>query len=191
MQSNALLIDDHWISRLKKYQVKLGVSLDGNKQLHDKYRIDNKGRGTYPKTIKAIQAIKSSGLEVYILSVANPDTNPDELINHFVYELGFKKFDVLSPHLHHHDEVPSLAKLYCQLYDRYQDKLIEEDVEIRILDGFISQLIGATSSTQGYGFISTMTLWTDGNLEAIADLLFLTSVSINNSVIKNKSCLPG
>ena len=184
MQSNALLIDDEWMDLLLSYHIDLGISLDGDKQLHDQYRIDMKGRGTYEKTVKAIERIRKSGLNPYILSVANPTSDPIRLINHFVDTLGLKRFDILVPHKHHGHNRESIADFYCKLYDKYQEELIDQDVEIRILDDIMSQVLGRKGSVYGQGYITTTTLLTDGSLEAIDDLRMIDGLTPSKVNIK-------
>ena len=171
MQSNGLLIDDGWIKVLKKYNVVLGISMDGEQQVHDKYRIDHKGRGTYLKTVAAIERLRAAGLSVYILSVADPQSGAARFVDHLVDQLGIKKFDALIPHLHHENKVESIADYYCDLFDRYIDELIEQDVGIRILDKYMRQMVlTRQQQNSGPGYISTVTLLTDGYLEATDDL---------------------
>ncbi len=171
MQSNGLLIDEKWIEILKKYNVVLGISMDGAQQVHDKYRIDHKGRGTYLKTVAAIKKLRDAGLSVYILSVADPQTGATKFVDHLVNELGIKQFDSLIPCLHHENKLEPIADYYCDLFDHYIDKLIEQDIGIRTLDRYMKQMVlSAQQQNSGAGYISTVTLLTDGTLEATDDL---------------------
>jgi len=171
MQSNGLLIDKNWLKVLKKYNVTLGISLDGEQQIHDKYRIDHKGRGTYLKTVAAIERLRAADLSVYILSVADPQRGAALFVDHLVNQLGIKQFDVIIPHLHHENKVVSIADYFCDLFDQYMDTLIEQDVGIRILDKYMKQIVlSLRQQNPGPGYISTVTLLTDGSLEATDDL---------------------
>lgn len=171
MQSNGLLIDDEWITVLEKYNVTLGVSLDGEQQVHDKYRIDHKGRGTYLKTVAAIERLRNAGLSVYTLSVVDPQRGAALFVDHLVNQLGIKQFDVIIPHLHHEDKIVPIADYFCDLFDRYMDSLIEQNVVIRIIDKYMKQMVlSCQNQNLGPGFISTVTLLTDGSLEATDDL---------------------
>ena len=44
MQTNGTLIDDDWIDLFAKHQVMVGVSIDGPKEAHDRFRPDRRGR---------------------------------------------------------------------------------------------------------------------------------------------------
>lgn len=171
MQSNGLLIDKRWIDILKKYDVVLGISMDGEQQVHDKYRIDHKGRGTYLKTVAAIKRIREAGLSVYILSVADPKTGATKFVKHLVDQLGINQFDSLIPCLHHENKVESIANYYCDLFDHYVNELVDQNVGIRILDKYMKRMVlSAQQQNSGPGFISSVALLTDGSLEATDDL---------------------
>jgi len=73
-QTNGTLIDDSWCSLFKKWSVCVGVSIDGPKQLHDKYRVDRFGRGTFDRVMKGIDALRAHGLRFSVLTVITRET---------------------------------------------------------------------------------------------------------------------
>ncbi len=46
LQTNGTLLTDEWCAFLKKNNFMVGISLDGPKEIHDRYRRDRKGNGT-------------------------------------------------------------------------------------------------------------------------------------------------
>ena len=58
-QTNGLLIDDAWASWFKKHQVLVGISLDGPKSIHDRYRKDHLGQGTFDKVMSTIDILNA------------------------------------------------------------------------------------------------------------------------------------
>ena len=46
-QTNGLLLDDAWCAFFKKHNFLVGLSVDGPRELHDAYRRDRKGQGTF------------------------------------------------------------------------------------------------------------------------------------------------
>ena len=183
MQSNALLINDDWIKVIKQYGIRLGVSLDGSKLVHDQYRIDARGRGTFKRTTDQIEYLKHNAIDVYLLSVASPEVSAREQMALFVDHLNIKDFDILIPHQHHDNahshEQTSISDYYVELFDLYLDRYLDLGVNIRLLDGIMCQLVGGKSSIQGYGFISTVTLLTDGHLEATDDLRMIKNLPVS------------
>ena len=73
MQTNGLLITDEWIEFLADRNVGIGISYDGPKHAHDRYRVHHDGRGSHDEVIGAIEKIKRHrrGKEVFssVLSV--------------------------------------------------------------------------------------------------------------------------
>ena len=46
-QTNGLLLDDAWCAFFKKHNFLVGLSVDGPRELHDAYRRDRRGQGTF------------------------------------------------------------------------------------------------------------------------------------------------
>ena len=69
IQTNGLLIDQEWAYFLAKNQFLVGISLDGPKLIHDLYRKDNQGKGTYKRVIQALEFLKQYQVDYNILSV--------------------------------------------------------------------------------------------------------------------------
>lgn len=71
IQTNGLLLDDKWCIFLRKNNFLVGVSLDGPPALHDLYRKDKNGRGTFHLVMKAVQRLKAHGVEFNVLCTVN------------------------------------------------------------------------------------------------------------------------
>lgn len=52
----------------------VGVSLDGLKEIHDRYRLDAAGKGTYQRVISAIRLLEKHQVEYNILTVVTAAT---------------------------------------------------------------------------------------------------------------------
>jgi uncharacterized protein len=50
LQTNAILIDDDWCALFREYNWLLGISIDGPEDVHDLYRYNKEGRGTWEST---------------------------------------------------------------------------------------------------------------------------------------------
>jgi uncharacterized protein len=62
MQTNGVLINSKWIEFFKKHNYSVSISIDGPKHMHDTYRIDGRGRGSFDRVFKAIELVQASGL---------------------------------------------------------------------------------------------------------------------------------
>jgi uncharacterized protein len=71
IQTNGLLLDDKWCVFLRKNNFLVGISIDGPPELHDLYRKDKNGRGTFHLVMKAVQRLKAHGVDFNILCTVN------------------------------------------------------------------------------------------------------------------------
>lgn len=72
-QTNGLLLNEDWCALFREYDVLVGISLDGNRQLHDCHRLDVAGRGTYSRACAALELMKRRGVAFNVLSVLTAD----------------------------------------------------------------------------------------------------------------------
>lgn len=69
IQTNGLVIDEEWARFLAQNDFLVGISLDGTKDIHDLYRVDNQGKGTFQRVIKAIHLLNQYHTKYNILTV--------------------------------------------------------------------------------------------------------------------------
>jgi len=85
MQTNATLLDDEWCDIFLQYNWLLGVSLDGPEPMHDLYRYNKAGHGTWRKVMDSIALLQKRKVEfnaLVVLSQANVE-KPKELYRFF------------------------------------------------------------------------------------------------------------
>ena len=59
LQTNGYLIDEDWARILSEGKFLVGLSVDGTKTIHDKFRPDREGKGTFDRVMKAAETLKS------------------------------------------------------------------------------------------------------------------------------------
>jgi len=187
--TNATLIDPEWADILKSYGVYVTVSVDGPPEIHDKNRVDFKGRGTHADVIRGIECLRAGGIEPALITVCNPATDPEQIVSYVVEKLGIKRFDILPPDATHVDNPPQIADYFIKLFDVWYDKYAAQGVRISSLTAMIQGLVGNISAadTVGLGPIETVTLMSDGSLEPL-DVLRIAgdgSTKTDLSVIKD------
>lgn len=74
LQTNGYLIDEEWCEFFARHRFLIGISLDGTKEIHDRYRVDAAGRGTYNRVMDAIALMKKYHVEYNILTVVTAST---------------------------------------------------------------------------------------------------------------------
>jgi uncharacterized protein len=74
IQTNGILLNDRWCELFKQYNWLVGISIDGPEPLHDLYRINKNGTGTWRKVMAGVELLKKYGVEfnaLCVLSQAN------------------------------------------------------------------------------------------------------------------------
>jgi uncharacterized protein len=167
--TNAILVDEEWTDILKAHDVAVSVSLDGPSDIHDRQRIDFKGRGTHADTLRGLARLTAAGIEPGLIAVCDPSTDPERVLSYMVAELGIKQFDILPPDATHADDPPPIADYYIKLFDTWFDSYAAQGVRVSTLDAMVQGLVGnlSFSDTIGFGPIDTVTLMTDGSLEPL------------------------
>jgi len=193
LTTNAILVDDEWIALFKVHDVSVTVSLDGPAEINDKYRVDFKGRGTLAQTLEGLALLRAAGLDPGLISVCNPGTDPEKVLDFVVNELGYTQFDILPPDATHADNPPPIDDYFIRLFDVWFDKYAALGVNIDTLDAMIRGLVGqlSLSDTIGLGPIDTVTLMPDGSLEPL-DVLRIagdgstaTKIHVRDNAIKD------
>jgi len=70
-QTNGLLLDDDWCAFFKKHNFLVGLSVDGPRELHDTYRADRRGQGTFDLVMKGWQMLRRHNVDFNILCTVN------------------------------------------------------------------------------------------------------------------------
>jgi len=71
LQTNGTRIDEQWARFLARHNFLTGISIDGPQHLHDYYRKDKKGNGSFREVMRGIQLLKEHGAEFNTLTVVN------------------------------------------------------------------------------------------------------------------------
>lgn len=97
--TNGTLIDDEKINFFIENQIGISFSIDGKKDIHDKNRIFQNGKGTFDTVIASIEKFKEAGGEVSLFITPNEDNiyNFKEIIEYFVEELKADEISVNTP----------------------------------------------------------------------------------------------
>jgi uncharacterized protein len=71
LQTNGTLLDDDWCAFFKQHDFLIGLSIDGPRHLHDKYRVDKKGEPTHDLVMRGMGLLRKHQVEFNNLVVVN------------------------------------------------------------------------------------------------------------------------
>ncbi|KOA92212.1 anaerobic sulfatase maturase [Clostridium botulinum] len=75
IQTNGTTINEDWANFFKEHNFLVGVSLDGTKEIHDQYRLDDYGKGSFNKIMTNINLLNKYNVQYNILSVVHKNTS--------------------------------------------------------------------------------------------------------------------
>ncbi|MBT2209045.1 FxsB family cyclophane-forming radical SAM/SPASM peptide maturase [Actinomadura sp. NEAU-AAG7] len=176
LHTNGVLLDRRFCDLLRAEGVRVGISLDGDREANDRHRRYRDGRSSYDKAVRAIELLRAEYPELYsgilcTIDVANDPTAVYEaLVSH-----GPPAIDFLWPH-HTWDRPPprASATAYADWLAVIADRWLADGrpVAVRMFDSIISTGRGGASFTESLGLEATdlLVVETDGEYE-LADSL--------------------
>ena len=76
LQTNGYAITEEWAALFKENGFLIGISVDGNKNQHDRYRVDEKGEGTFLRVIDKLKILEKYKVDYNALCVVTGNTDP-------------------------------------------------------------------------------------------------------------------
>ncbi len=124
-QTNGMLLTPEWCDLFKQYNVGVGVSIDGPKQLHDAHRVTRSGRGTFDRTMAGIRLLQRENVPFHVITVLSKQhlENPDMLIEFYaeagITDVCFNVEESEGSHTSSLFEVSGLQSLYAKFLERF------------------------------------------------------------------------
>lgn len=149
MQSNAMLVSDQWIAFLEKWKIRVGVSVDGPLEVHDRSRVDKRSRGTYERVARGISLLQEAERErriprVGALCVIDPFADGRRVYEHLCRDLGFRGIDFLLPFMNWSDcdeaKLAGVKRFLEDAFDAWVEHLQTTDVRVRLFDRALQSL---------------------------------------------------
>jgi uncharacterized protein len=150
LQTNGVLLDDNWCRFLHDNKFLLGISIDGPKEFHDRYRIDHSGAGTFDRAMRGIATCKKHGVEFSALILLNTSNveHPQKLFDFVVEnELTYLQFipcvetDPATGKPAHFSTTPEqYGDFLCKLFDLWYG-YGPEKLNIREFDSLVTHYV--------------------------------------------------
>ena len=84
-QTNGMLINAAWCDFFKRWNVGVGVSIDGPQEMHDAYRVTRDGRGTFDRTVQGLRLLREHEVPFHVITVLTSKSigEPERLIDFY------------------------------------------------------------------------------------------------------------
>ena len=134
LTTNGVLIDDDVIEFANKEMSNVVLSLDGRKEVHDRYRVDYNGKGSWEKIVPKFQKlVKARNGKGYYMRGTFTHQNPDFLEDiKVMLDLGFNELS-MEPVVCQKGDVNELTEddlpVVLEQYEKLAELMIEKDNE--------------------------------------------------------------
>ena len=89
LQTNGVLLNDEWCEFFTANNFLIGLSLDGPRELHDRYRVDKAGKPSFDRVLQGLGFLKKHKTEFNTLTVVNRANSQQPLeVYRFLKETG-------------------------------------------------------------------------------------------------------
>jgi serine-type anaerobic sulfatase-maturating enzyme len=89
LQTNGTLLDDDWCKFLAAEKFLIGISIDGPRELHDRYRLDKGQKPTFDRVMRGLELLKQHRVEFNTLTVVHRANSQQPLeVYHFLKSIG-------------------------------------------------------------------------------------------------------
>lgn len=160
VQTNGVLLTDAVIDVLVRHDVGVSVSIDGPREVHDRLRVDHRGRGSFDAVRAGIARMiardDARPLFAGVLAVIDPLSDPAEVYS-ALKETGAPSMDVL-PRDGNWDRLPSGKSTPATVeYGEWLSRLLDcyladpSPPRVRLLDDMLRLTLGGGSTKEGVG----------------------------------------
>lgn len=156
IQTNGLLIDEKWARFLGEHRFLVGLSLDGPKKMHDRYRKDAAGQDTFARIMHSVQLLEQYQVDYNVVTVVTNDTAKQASFlykfwkrNHYPFVQfipcmdEIKRQDGTQERSIYAVESEQYGKFLCELFDLwYADFAAGETMDIRMFSNLAQMAAG-------------------------------------------------
>lgn len=174
IQTNGTLLNDKWFDFFRENNFLVGLSLDGTQAVHNRYRKDRYGKGTFSSVYSAAKKMQELDIRLNILTVLTGDSaeNIEEIYEFFKREGFF--YQQYIPCIDPIGEAPGgrifsvqpgqYGRALKKLFDLwFRDTLQGEEIFIRQFENWMTALSGGEPETCSMRGKCTMQNVTEAN----------------------------
>ena len=136
IQTNGVLVDERWARFFARHQFLVGLSVDGPREIHDTYRVDKRGLGSFDRVMAGFEHLRAAEVDVNVLCTVHA-ANQDravEVYRFFRDDMGIRFVQFIPIVERSTEELLQIANsgrsasvrpLYVQRGDRVTDRSVD------------------------------------------------------------------
>lgn len=152
-QTNGTLITEAWCDLIQKWNVQVGVSIDGPQEFHDLHRRYRNGSGSFTKAYRGLKLLRGRGLPCHVISVLTLTSlqHPDTMFD-FYNQAGIENvcFNIEEKEAHNTSSELVDSPRFDELYRAFLQRFFELGVQ-RGRRMSVREFDNAFRAIQGYG----------------------------------------
>ncbi|MFI1396474.1 radical SAM/SPASM protein FxsBH, inactivated beta-hydroxylase extension form [Streptomyces sp. NPDC020681] len=179
IHTNGLQLSSRYLDLFSEYNLKVGISLDGDRAANDRHRRFADGRTSHPLVLRAVDLLREERYRhLYLGLLCTIDVANDPIAAYdALAELEPPRIDFLLPHATWDDpparpdgSPTAYAEWLLKIFDRWDAQ--GRQVPVRLFESVLSTLSGGPSLTESLGLAPTdlVVVETDGTLEQVDSL---------------------
>ena len=195
-QTNGMLITQAWCDFFKRYQINVGVSLDGPAFIHDTHRKTRSGQGTHAQVMRGVSLLQRNKIKFHVIAVLSQkslnfaDEIFDFFLQHEIYQVGFNIEEKEGVNTSSSLEQDGTALRYKAFMNRMYDLVRNSPglVNIREFENVIHSMSydHLTAHSQQTIPFAILSIDCDGNLSTFSpELLGLESSAYGDFILGN------
>lgn len=158
LQTNGYALDADWADFLARNRFLVGISVDGDKALHDEFRVDAGGKGTWTRVQKNLALLQAAGADCNLLCVVTRRCAKSAVRTYHALQktgVGYLQFiPCLDPLEEPRGQRPwsltpeDYGSFLCALFDEwYRDWANGRYTSVRLFDDYVHLAMGLPAST--------------------------------------------
>lgn len=179
IHTNGVQLSPRYLDLFAEFDVKVGISLDGDRAANDRHRLFANGRSSHPLVLRAVQLLREDRyrhLDLGLLCTIDIRNDPVAVFDALA-ELDPPQVDFLLPHATWDDpparpdgSPTAYADWLLAVFDRWTEQ--GRTLPVRLFSSVLSTLSGGPSLTESLGLAPTdlVVIETDGQLEQVDSL---------------------
>jgi uncharacterized protein len=150
-QTNGILLNEEWCSFFKENQFLVGLSIDGPAEMHDAYRRDKGGKGSFDRVKQSWDLLKKQGVDANILCTVNASNANHPLdVYHFFRDSLKSQFIQFIPvveqeHIRSGVQAEQYGRFLVEIFDEWVRRDVGQ-VFVQIFDSALASWCGLSAS---------------------------------------------